>query len=475
MDSINAQNSYEQEVNLKDLLFVILHKWRAIIAVSVVFAVLMGGAKGALTYKSQNAPEAAEQREEAYQISLAQYENDLAAYEREIKNISDNIISQQDYLEGSVLMNLSPYDLYEAEGTLFIKTDYEIMPGMAYQNIDYTSSILQAYQFLITSASFLDTINLSQDLDTRYLQELVSVERGQLEPQKADSRINSSSFTNLLTVRVRHNNAKDANQILENILGQLDTLQHQVASDIGAHSVTVLNTSCASAIDLGLAEAQKNEATRLNDLRTSLSDRETAMGELNKPSAAVSSNAIALKSAVKYGVLGGVLGGFMIVFFVCVCFLMSDKLYSPAELRNRYATKLLGVLPDAKGKKNFIDLWLDRLEGRTAHGSPEDEYSLIAANIKSYAENTKVLLVAGCAPSGALEEAARQLQNLLPDIQVISGGNILQNVDAIQKLSGCEGVALVEQCGLSTYQSVELELEKIRDLGKEVVGVIVFE
>ncbi len=236
MDSINAQNSYEQEVNLKDLLFVILHKWRAIIAVSVIFAVLMGGAKGALTYKSQNAPEAAEQREEAYQISLAQYENDLAAYEREIKNISDNIISQQDYLEGSVLMNLSPYDLYEAEGTLFIKTDYEIMPGMAYQNIDYTSSILQAYQFLITSASFLDTINLSQDLDTRYLQELVSVERGQLEPQKADSLINSSSFTNLLTVRVRHNNAKDANQILENILGQLDTLQHQVASDIGAHS-----------------------------------------------------------------------------------------------------------------------------------------------------------------------------------------------------------------------------------------------
>ena len=126
MDSINAQNSYEQEVNLKDLLFVILHKWRAIIAVSVIFAVLMGGAKGALTYKSQNAPEAAEQREEAYQISLAQYENDLAAYEREIKNISDNIISQQDYLEGSVLMNLSPYDLYEAEGTLFIKTDYEL-------------------------------------------------------------------------------------------------------------------------------------------------------------------------------------------------------------------------------------------------------------------------------------------------------------------------------------------------------------
>lgn len=476
MDSINAQNSYEQEVNLKDLLFVILHKWRIVIAVSVVFAILMGGAKGALTYRSQNAPEAAAQREESYRVDLAQYENNLASYEREIQNLSDNSILQQDYLENSVLMNLSPYDFYEAQSNLFIKTDYEILPGMAYQNIDYTSSILQAYQFLITSASFLDTVNPFPDLETQYLKELITVERGQLDPQKADTRINSSSFTNLLTVRVRHNNAKDAEQILQSILGQIDTLQSQVSSDIGTHSITVLNTSCGNNIDLSLADAQKAAAARLNDLRTSLSERETALNELVKPSAIAPTAAVALKSTVKYGILGGVLGGFMVVFFICVCFLMSDKLYSPAELRIRYGAKLLGILPDAKGKKkNFIDLWLDRLEGRAARGLSDNGYSLIAANIKSYAENAKTLLVAGCAPSDTLDEAARQLQSLLPDIQVIGGGNILQDVDAIQKLAGCEGVALVEQCGLTTYQSVELELEKVRDLGKEIVGFVVYE
>lgn len=136
MDSINTQNNYEQEVNLKDLLFVILHKWRIILVVSILLAILMGGAKGFLTYRSQNDPDAITQREEAYQLDLAQYENGLSSYEREIQNISDNIVNQQDYMEHSVLMNISPYNLYEAKANLFVKTDYEIMPGMVYQNVD---------------------------------------------------------------------------------------------------------------------------------------------------------------------------------------------------------------------------------------------------------------------------------------------------------------------------------------------------
>ena len=51
----------------------------------------------------------------------------------------------------------------------------------------------------------------------------------------------------------------------------------------------------------------------------------------------------ALKSAVKYAVLGGVLGGFLAVFFICVAFLMSDKLGSDKELRRRYGLMVLGL------------------------------------------------------------------------------------------------------------------------------------
>ena len=50
-----------------------------------------------------------------------------------------------------------------------------------------------------------------------------------------------------------------------------------------------------------------------------------------------------LKSAVKYAVLGGVLGAFIAVFFLCVAFLMSDKLVNEKALKRRYGIMVLGV------------------------------------------------------------------------------------------------------------------------------------
>lgn len=106
------------------------------------------------------------------------------------------------------------------------------------------------------------------------------------------------------------------------------------------------------------------EMIRLQNLKTTLSEKEAALKELSMPSNINSSKIDALKSAVKYGVLGGVLGGFVVVFFICVWFLMSDKLYSPKELRSRFQVKVLGSLPMAgKPRQNFIDAWLNRLEG----------------------------------------------------------------------------------------------------------------
>mgnify|MGYP000547317598 CR=1 FL=1 len=43
---MEPENTYEQEIDLKDLMFAVLHKWRPIIVTAVIFAVLLGGFKG---------------------------------------------------------------------------------------------------------------------------------------------------------------------------------------------------------------------------------------------------------------------------------------------------------------------------------------------------------------------------------------------------------------------------------------------
>ena len=44
---MESQYNYEQEIDLKDLMFAVLRKWRPIILIAIVFAVLLGGMKGA--------------------------------------------------------------------------------------------------------------------------------------------------------------------------------------------------------------------------------------------------------------------------------------------------------------------------------------------------------------------------------------------------------------------------------------------
>ena len=62
MDNNSTYEQYEQEIDLKDLMFAVLHKWRPVILVAVVLAVLLGGAKGAMTYRQQNDPEVSKEK-----------------------------------------------------------------------------------------------------------------------------------------------------------------------------------------------------------------------------------------------------------------------------------------------------------------------------------------------------------------------------------------------------------------------------
>ena len=228
-------------------------------------------------------------------------------------------------------------------------------------------------------------------------------------------------------------------------------------------------------MNLNLAELQRQQTEKLTTLNDSLQTKQTAYDELEEPKEVDSSKRAALKSAIKYGILGGILGGFLIVFGICVAFVMSDKLYSAKELRSRYKVKVLGRLSKGGKKAGAIDAWLNRLEGRACNVNAETEYGLIAANIRNYADGMKTILVTGDVDSEILRGAAEALEKELSGIRVISGNCMLEDAETVKKLPECDGVVFVEQCGMSKYSALELEIERVKDLGKSVVGCVVLE
>ena len=469
---MEPENTYEQEIDLKDLMFAVLHKWRPIIVTAVIFAVLLGGFKGVRSYQSYRDEDKQAEAQDLYQQDLEVYETSKAAYEREIDNITNDIQKQQEYLENSILMNVSPYDVYEARADLFIKTDYEIMPGMAYQNVDYTDTIIQAYQSLLTSNAFLEKIAKKVNLDQQYLRELISVERGSVSMEDQTF----SRFTNLLTIKVKHEDQRQAEAILELLLSRVTELQEQVTASIVVHSVSVVNRASGAMVDLDLADQQKNAGDQVTKLQNSLADKEKALKELKEPVQTSLSRGTVVKQAVKYAVLGGVLGGFMAVFFVCVAFLMGDKLYAAKEMRKRYDLHVLGCVAVAGAKKmNGIDRWLNRLEGRKPALPEEQSYALLAANIGNYTADGAKILMTGTASEEYLADLASKLQQYLPGQHLVYGGNMMEQAATVKMLPDCDSVVLVEQVGKSAYPVMEQEVEKVKSLQKTVVGCIVIE
>ena len=151
---------------------------------------------------------------------------------------------------------------------------------------------------------------------------------------------------------------------------------------------------------------------------------------------------------------------------------MTDGIYAAKDLRNRYKLRVLGTLPAKKA--GGIDASLRKMEGRA---SEEDDktYGLIAANVRSFMGDAGKILVAGCASADAFNRVAEKLVAELGDCQVVKGGNLLEDAEALEKLSDADAVVFVEECKVSKYSQVELELEKAKDLQKEVIGCVVLE
>ncbi len=454
---MDYNNNYEQEIDLKDLLFAVLHKWKPILLVAIILAVLLGGYKGYSTYQSLHDSKKIEDAAEKYQTELDTYEEKVEVLNRELENLQTDLAEQEEYLEKSVKINMNVYEVAEVKTELFVKTDYLIMPGMEYQTPNFTDTILRTYKSVLDSTEFLNSVAENAGMEVRFLKELITTSTG----------------GNIITIQVRHETLDQANAILDDILGGIESAGAKIRATIGDHTVTTVMESAGTLVDLGLGDTQKAENDKIRTMNESIKAKQEEIDALNEPTLAEISDMDAIKSGIKFAILGGVLGAFMVAFVVCVVFLMNGKVYSANELRNRFRVMILGVVPT--GKKYFIvDAWLNRLEGRNM-GSAEQEYVLIAANIKNNANNAKKILVTGTAKNATIRQAAEKLAKELDGLEVIAGGNLLSDAETLRTLPEADAVVLVEQCNVSSYGKIELTLERAAALQKNVIGCVVFE
>ena len=490
-NSYGAYEDDEREISIRDLLYYVLRHWRSIFLIAVVACILLGGFKVVQGLHALGSTDITEDQK-TYERALQEYTISKTRLEEQAEDLAQAMEDKGVYHENSILMNLDPKAAYKSTLTYLVNdtndaesTVQSIETGLIKNQ--RVNSILGSYASLIQNGTILREVQeeLGTKLDYKYLAELVYVQadyQAKLLHITAlgESEEQVSAISDALEESLQEENAKISEAVAPH---QLRLISSYSGKDAGTSiligSVPEDGKNKDTTYQTSIEALQKQDAQEDADLQNQLLDCNKQLSELEKPTAPVGvSKTSALKESMKFAALGFVIGAFLVAAYYGLRYLLSGKLMAYDDLRDYYGLFVLAEYhaPICK-KPNAFDRWIDHLNGITEEKSSRDAaYHLAAANIQAQMgtiEKAKLLFV-GTAEKKEFNEAISAMEQKLQSagIETIAAGNVNTEASAIQQLENADQVILIEQLGVTRQQDLEQELQMLRKLGKEILGVI---
>ena len=410
----------QDEINLIDIFFYVLRRIKKLITCGLIVGLVFSVFMGFKAYKKQ--------------IKLNEYavmnKSDYKTFEQQKDKLSvainDRRIESQNYMNDSAFLSLDPYNTYEATATYYISTDYKIILESQLQEYDYTNSILTSYVKMLKDSNVINEIEKKYNIND--LNEYIYI----------------YTSNHLLNINVFNEKEEIAQGILQELQKEIPTIKNQIESTIA-----------------------ENTLSSLNDLQSNLV-------KLQDPVLKVSPIEKGIKTGIKNSITGFFSGFFFLAFIYCIQFLTKNVIYSTEELQDKTNIRILGSIKADKESSKIIN-WINNKEKRAKFDDNERNYRVIASNIRAYLGSDEKVLLSCDSLSEKNTNFANTLQTLLPGIQIICKGSILNNSEAINELKNCENVILLLERNKSTYKSIIDEKEKLKDLEKNLLGSIVIE
>ena len=455
-------NIYEQEIDLRDLIFAVLRKWRLIVLVAFIFSVFLGGYKYVKELMNQNNEEYVAELKEQYTTDQTKYEQSKKGYESDIESFNASITNQEEYKEKSILLKVDPYNKGTASVDVFVKmSEIPENSGITVTSVDFADGVVKAYASAIQQGGFLEDISREMGTELIYLKELITV--------------TTDYDSNMLNISVTYTDKEGAGKILDVILENLKSMHPDIQEHLGQHSLSIMNQNVGVMTDQTLADYQKLKVEDLTATNKKLEDTENALKGLEEPAKPVALSRMSIvKEGVKYGILGCLVGVFLVAFCVCIVYVMNGKVNTDEDLKNRFGLKHLGSFAHITVNRSFsgIDRWLDRLEGREII-SDETVVDIISANILGMINKGESVFLAGLVEENGLAGLTEKLQERLSEVNLGFGTDIVRNAESLQNLQQYDIVILVESRRQTKLREIEEEIEIVRNMKKELLGYIV--
>ena len=473
----------EFEIDLRDMLYRVLLSWRQILRGALIIGLLALVFIFARGFLSNRDEEALQKAESKYRIELSDYEATGEQLAARIENLRDALAKQQAYNENSVLMKIDPMKKAVGSFVIYINADAQIDPKLSLRTTDPNLRFLNAYAGYLSGGELHNAILPQIDTvdEVRFLQELLT------------DTVDIDSST--ITVTCVGKSEDEVRKILTLARQYLNEKYEVYQTTLGEHKIDILTESINTAIDLKLADLQKQNLQKITDYSTQISDlkkKEEAWENTPAPKAKFGMPYV-IKQSVKYGIIGCAAGVFVMAAFYAMAYVFSRTMKTDSDW-NLFGIPVLGniwrIAP--KRKQTVFERWIEKyiiqktgldrfvVEGIGERNWKNDEQTQDRLVVNNLGGVLKEKNLSGATFISLMEEEkARELVANLDQIDsstaCVLAGNVLEDPNTVQKLGDTAAVIVLGQ----RYKTKIDDIRKVRTLlsafGKSIIGAVVLE
>lgn len=490
---MKKQNSYfveEREIEGKKMFAQILKRWRLVLLLAVIGAVLAMAADYRMMKKSAaEEAQAAADKANAAPVTIESLEKGMDRFDRQqvwrFVYMTNTLEERKNYLNESIRMTINPY------GERVVDLEYRIASS------DAGDTVAQSYVDYVNSEQFAKDVvkELALDMRSCYVKELISIE--------------ASGDT--FAIRLMANNKEACNRLAD---GAEAVLAAYVPEAAGSYTLELENRTTTIIIDKELAAEQEafNDDLELytssyNSLKKALNDKQSTLANLMLKAGVKSENSLLAEESteetaetekteeaddvevqpaavsIRFGKapLGVIAGILVAIVWVMLCYALSQGIHGMEEAKYLFGVRDMGTVSALSLRKKRlgspVDFWMEKLGcGRHSYVEYDKQLALICANLllTCKKENITEVAVAGSRLSASGQKIVEQMKVYLAKegITLKLVGNVLCDGCALLTLAQTGTVLLVEEDERSCCNDIAKELNVFKENELQFIGMV---
>ncbi len=456
----------EVVIDLRVLLWEILRKWQIILIVCIVFAAAFG-ALGAYKHSSS-------QKE----VSIEDLNKGLDPTERaKVENLIAHqgiIDDKTEYIENSIYLSLDPNNVNVARIDFMLNHN----TNNKYIRQMYMSFMFDGDMYKKVAAEF------SEQVDAKYLVEIISYMsnngRTNISEDSEKNYESGDNLNRLISVKITGKNKAQCEELQSLIVKNVEEYSVEVQKEYEGHSIKKILSSTYQTTDNGVLSSKSANNNELMNLYT---QHQTVYDTLNETQVTLYNKLIeqmegheddieaeqsALRTVLKYIIIGILFGGFIVVAAVVVLTMFNGKIFVQRQITNAGLSRVFGTFGQNKNKLARLIL------GDVGNDKPGN-LDIIVAKIDTYCNNndiTSLNIINNCTTeagksqmelvTGAIEKSGIKCKR----IALSEGGQ------KYTELCNKNNIVVIEELGKGTLKELEYMFTQLKDLGSEASGVI---